>query len=287
MPRLRREVSSRRGQLFLQGVAELFRRDHPSVGKGGEDGIPAAQGRFRIAVRPVDRGAPEHAHEQGGLGEGDFRGGLGKIDPGRRLHPPDVSPEGRPVQVQFENAVLGKMPFCLRRGGELEDFCFQGPLPGFGKAHELAGDGGSAGDHPAGPGILDGRPEKGDPVDPAVLPEAPVLHLHGHEGQPFSHGAEGNGDRPFRILREKNGEDPALSVEQHGRGRPAGDRVLRIRKGCEEEKGSSRQDGRQCCGRQEAAEGASHGVSGFPPCRRRSRRRCRGRTFPPRPGAAG
>ncbi|MPM80278.1 hypothetical protein SDC9_127325 [bioreactor metagenome] len=193
MPCLRRKASSRQGEFFRQCVAELFGRDHPPAGKGSEDGVSAADGRFRIAVRPVDRGAPEHAHEQGGLGKGDFRGRLGKIDPGRCLHPPDVAPERGPVQVEFENAVLGKMPFCLHRGGELENFRFHGPLPGFGKAYELAGDGGSPRDHPPRPGVLDCRPKQGGPVNPAVVAEAAVLHLHGHEGQPFPHGAEGNG----------------------------------------------------------------------------------------------
>ena len=287
MPCPRREAPSRRGQLLRQGLTELLRRDHPPVGKGGQDGVPAGNGRFRVAVRPVDRRTPEHAHEQGCLGEGDFGGGLGKIDPGRRLHPPDVAPERGPVQVEFENAVLGKMPFCLHRGGELENFRFHGPLPGFGKAYELAGDGGSPRDHPPRPGVLDCRPKQGGPVNPAVVAEAAVLHLHGHEGQPFPHGPQGHGDGPFRIPGEKNGEDPALSVEQNGRGRPPGDRVLRVGKGCEEEKGSSRQNGRNCGGLQEAAEGASHGVSGFPPFRRRSPRRCRERTCPPRQGEAG
>ncbi|GAB1485915.1 hypothetical protein MASR2M79_09620 [Aminivibrio sp.] len=214
------EGSPAGGEFFRLRESEDILRNDPPLFEPVENGVPPLKGAAGVPIGAVHGRPPEHSHQEGRLGEGELPGALREVHPGCGLHPPDIPSEGGPVQIEFKDPVLREDPFRPKGLGEFIQFRPEGPGPGVREADELARDGGGTRYDPSRPEVSEEGPEKGTGVHPRMLTEPAVLHLKGDQGNPFPHGREGDGERPLRVLREKDGEDLPRPVGKAGGGLP-------------------------------------------------------------------
>ena len=154
-----------------------------------------------MRARPEGRRRPDDPGDHRGLGEGQVGGALAEGLERERLHTVH-RPEGDPVQVEFEDALLRQLGLEQQREDGFAQLAAHGALAREEeRARQLLGDRARAFDRCAAAQVVQDGAAHRERVDPPVAPEAPVFGRHDRQ-------AQRGGD-----LRDRDVDAPAVERE--------------------------------------------------------------------------
>lgn len=165
-----------KAQRLPPGPLRFFRGNETLLHHQPQHRAAAGKRRLRVAVRGIEAGSLGQSGKQGCLPQGKVTHVFVKVRLCRRADAPRALAEVDPVQIHFEDFVLGVVALELDGQEGLLDL----PLEGPGRAEEgvpghLLGDGAAALDHPAPRQVGQDRADNGAKVNTVVLVKPGVL----------------------------------------------------------------------------------------------------------------
>ena len=132
-------------------------------------------GAFGMAVRAQAAGRLRQHREQRGIGTRELTWWFAQVTPARRRDALEGATEGRAVQIQGEDFILGQVPLQLRRAPELLELAGQVTAMRVEQTCHLHRQRTAAGHHAPAGEVLPGRPCQRQRIHPGVLAKPAIL----------------------------------------------------------------------------------------------------------------
>ena len=207
--------AARDADRHLGGGNALVLGDASGLGHQVEDHGRPCRGPGGIIDRRIARRRLQQAGQQGGLTQRHFAGRSAEIAHGRGFNAIGAAPEIDPVEIEFENFVLGETAFQPEGQHHLLHLAAQGPL---GRQEEvlgqLLGQCRTALDHLTGTNVCHHGPAQADHVNARVRIEAAILNRQHGIDQIGRQILDGNF---MPVRRSPTGNQAALMVQERDR----------------------------------------------------------------------